>query len=339
MRLAGWFVLPGLVVAAGTYAAYTAYERWLDRPLAIERELTLEIQPGETVRSVAARLGAQGALDRPQGLVLHARLSGQAAGIRAGEYRVTSAHTPRSLFADFVAGRVVTYDVRIDEGGTLAGALSRLRGTATLVDDLEGATPDTLLARLGLGAGPGEGLFFPDTYHFERGTRMSTILRIAHARMDEVLAAEWNARSKPLPLASPYEALVLASVIEKETGRDADRGKISRVFNSRLERGRRLQSDPTVIYGLGTAFDGNLTRAHLQTDGPYNTYRRGGLPPTPIALPGRASIEAAVHPESGDYLYFVARGDGTSEFSRTLAAHEDAVRRYQIEKARQRETP
>lgn len=321
-------------LAAGlSIAAFLYYDRWLDRPLTLTEARIVEILPGDSSSTVADRLAQAGLIDHPEIFVLHARLTHSAARIRAGEYRIDPGHTPRRMLADFVAGRVVSYDVRILEGWTLRDVLTTLRATPKLVDDLEGATAEDLLEALGLGQGSGEGLFFPDTYHYTKGTTISSILRAAHARMASVLAAAWEGRAPDLPFASPYDALVLASIVEKETGLEADRDKVSRVFVSRLQRGMRLQSDPTVIYGLGTAFDGNLTRADLDADGPYNTYRRGGLPPTPIALPGRASIDATLHPAEGDYLYFVARGDGSSEFSPTLEAHVAAVRRFQLKGA------
>jgi len=184
--------------------------------------------------------------------------------------------------------------------------------------------------RLQLGRGNAEGRFFPDTYSYKKGDRASEILLRAHDRMAEVLEREWESRAPGLPYESADDALIMASIIEKETGRDDERRRISRVFVSRLQRTMRLQTDPAVIYGLGDAFDGNLTRDHLNADTPYNTYKQVGLPPTPIALPGLASIQAAMHPEDGDFLYFVARGDGTSEFSATLDQHLAAVRRYQL---------
>jgi UPF0755 protein len=315
---------------------YDFHRRWLDRPLPVREAVLIEVATGEALGPLADRLAAAGFLDHPRLFELHARAVGRAERIQAGEYRLVPGITPRSLLDDLVLGRVVTYDARIVEGATLAQALDALRAAPKLVDDLGGATPDDVLARLGLGQGPGEGRFFPDTYRYTKGTRASAILRIAFARMEAVLSQAWATRDPALPYRSPYEALIVASMVEKETGIESDRDKVSRVFASRLARGMRLQSDPTVIYGLGAAFDGDLRRIHLDTDGPYNTYRRGGLPPTPIALPGAASIHAAMRPADGSYLYFVARGDGSSEFSSSLAEHEAAVRRYQLRGNRSR---
>jgi UPF0755 protein len=189
----------------------------------------------------------------------------------------------------------------------------------------------TVLGVLGLPEGHGEGLFFPDTYHFERGTSDADILRRAYRKLASELEAAWQSRDAGLPYDSPYDALIVASLIEKETGRDSDRASIAQVFVSRLNRGMRLQTDPSVIYGVGPSFDGDLTRRHLRTDTPYNTYTRHGLPPTPIALVGRKSLKAAMHPAPGEFLYFVSRGDGSSHFSVSLEEHQAAVRRYQLQ--------
>lgn len=200
-----------------------------------------------------------------------------------------------------------------------------------LAHTLSGVDVETLLGALGLPGGHAEGLFFPDTYRFVRGDSDADILRRAYAKMQSELEAAWASRDLSVPYKTPYEALIAASLIEKETGRDEDREHISQVFATRLLEGMKLQTDPTVIYGLGDEFDGNLTRRHLRTDTPYNTYERRGLPPTPIALPGRKSIVAALHPGPGNFLYFVSRGDGTSQFSTSLAEHRAAVRKYQLQ--------
>jgi len=232
---------------------------------------------------------------------------------------------------ELVAGRVVRYPFRIIEGSTVRDVLRQLGATPKLEFDLAGVGVDALMSRLGIDAPFAEGQFFPDTYDYGKGTPASDLLRRANARMQTALQAEWATRAADLPYQSPDDALIVASLIEKETGRDADRANIARVFVSRLQRSMRLQTDPSVIYGLGEAFDGNLKRAHLIADNPYNTYKHRGLPPTPIALPGLASLHAALHPADHDYLYFVARGDGSSEFSATLKEHSAAVRRYQLQ--------
>jgi UPF0755 protein len=315
-------------VAAGAYA-YAM--RWAATPLPVEAPVIVELLPGGTLARFAAELKAAGVLQSDWLFTAYARWKGAAGRIQAGEYRVVPGETPNKLLADLIAGAVVRYEVRIVEGTTVMRVIEQLANTPKLVDDVGATSVTTLMQQLNLGDGHAEGQFFPDTYGYKKGTRASDVLVRAHERMRGVLARAWNDRADGLPYASPQEALIMASIIEKETGRDDERGKIARVFVSRLQRQMRLQTDPTVIYGLGDAFDGNLTRADLDADGPYNTYKVLGLPPTPIALPGLASIQAALHPDDGDYLYFVARGDGTSVFSATLDQHLAAVRRYQLD--------
>ena len=331
----GFLVRTGLiaVLLAGLAAAgaYGYAMRWATTPLAIEEPTIVELLPGATLAGFAGELKTAGVVQSDWLFTAYARWKGAAGRIQAGEYRVVPGETPDKLLADLVAGAVVTYDVRIVEGSTVMRVIEQLANTPKLVDDVGATSVATLMKQLNLGDGTAEGQFFPDTYGYRKGTRASDVLVRAHERMQAVLRREWNDRADGLPYASPQDALIMASIIEKETGRDDDRAKIARVFVSRLQRSMRLQTDPTVIYGLGDAFDGNLTRAELEADGPYNTYKVLGLPPTPIALPGLASIQAALHPDDGDYLYFVARGDGTSEFSATLDQHLAAVRRYQLD--------
>jgi UPF0755 protein len=290
-----------------------------------------QLHRGESFRAFAGRLGRAGIVEHPEVWALWARLTGKATLIQAGEYRLEPGETPASLLGRLLAGDVVTYRVQIIEGWTALQALGAVRQHQALRHEIGAATVETLLGALGLPGGHAEGLFFPDTYQFVRGDSDADILRRAYDRMQEVLNALWAERSEAAPYETPYEALIVASLIEKETGQDADRAIISQVFANRLARRMRLQTDPAVIYGLGERFDGDLKRAHLREDTPYNTYVRRGLPPTPIALPGASSIRAALHPEPGDYLYFVSRGDGSSQFSVSLEEHEQAVRRYQLQ--------
>ena len=259
------------------------------------------------------------------------RLTGVESRIQAGEYQLPADVTPQQVLARLSTGEgLVSYTISFIEGVTVREMREVLQRADNLRHTLDKLADDDLLAVLGLPPGPAEGWFFPDTYAFNRGTSDADILRRAYAQMREVLTASWEARADGLTLATPYEALTLASIVEKETGRGSDRPTISQVFNRRLQLGMKLQTDPTVIYGVGPEFDGDITRKHLRTDTPYNTYTRFGLPPTPIALPGRDSIEAALHPAESEFLYFVARGDGTSQFSATLEEHNAAVRRYQL---------
>jgi peptidoglycan lytic transglycosylase G len=304
---------------------------WAATPLPLQQPVVVELRTGDTFGRFAAELKLAGVINDTWTLTTYARWVGRAHRIQAGEYRILVGETPAGLLADLVSGSVVTYEALIVEGSTIMRVFEQLAQTPKLVNDVGATSVDTLMAQLRLRPGHAEGQFFPDTYGYKKGTRISDILRRAHARMQRVLAREWSNRAAGLPYATPQDALIMASIIEKETGHDADRTKISRVFVSRLQRSMRLQTDPAVIYGLGDRFDGNLTRAELDAENPYNTYRLAGLPPTPIALPGLASIRAALHPDDGDYLYFVARGDGTSEFSATLQAHLAAVKRYQLD--------
>jgi len=321
----------GLVVALLGAAAVAYLQHWAATPLPLQAAVVVELLPGGTFAGFASELQAAGAVDHDWLFTAYARWKGKTGRIQAGEYRIDVGETAERLLADLVAGTVVTYDARIPEGATIMRVVEQLAQTPKLIDDIAGASVETLMSRLQLGNGHAEGQFFPDTYGFKKGTRVSDILLRAHDEMSAALAREWSSRAPGLPYTTPNDALIMASIIEKETGRDEDRGKISRVFVSRLQRSMRLQTDPSVIYGLGDRFDGNLTRAQLDADGPYNTYRISGMPPTPIALPSLASIHAALHPDDGDYLYFVARGDGTSEFSATLDQHLAAVRRFQLE--------
>ncbi|TSE35545.1 endolytic transglycosylase MltG [Tepidimonas charontis] len=308
---------------------------WLNRPLPLrggnEAVLDVWIQPGQTVGQVAQTV-VQAGVETPA-LWLHAwfRLSGQGRRIQAGSYELRAGVTPRSLLEMLVRGQQATRRLTLIEGWNVREVLQAVRSAEFLIDDLPpGHDPVALARHLGLSAEHAEGRLFPDTYVYPKRSLASRVLRQAAAAMEARLAQAWAQRQPDLPLRSPDEALILASLVEKETGRDADRARIAAVFINRLRIGMRLQTDPSVIYGMGEAFDGNLRRRDLLTDTPYNTYTRAGLPPTPIAIPSWASLLAAVQPAPTRDLYFVARGDGTSAFSRTLEEHNRAVRRYQL---------
>ena len=329
-------VLPITLFAFGL-AAFLGVDAWLERwantPVALTEPVPFDIPNGATFKDVAATLHDAGITDATTRLALRARQRGLIEAMRRGEYRAAPGITPDGLLDMVARGEVVRHHVRIEEGETVAAMLRRLEADERLDFDLASSAPTQLAASLGVASPTNpalEGRFFPDTYQFDRGYQVSELLRRALRAMDEALAEAWAGRMGELPYESLEDALVLASLVEKETGLASDRARIAGVFVRRLSKQMRLQSDPTVIYGLGDAFDGNLTRAHLDADGPYNTYRRHGLPPTPIALPSRDSIHAALHPEIGDALYFVARGDGSSEFSATLEQHNRAVRRFQL---------
>ena len=313
---------------------WTVFERWLDRPLALDAPVVVELPPGGNLTSFLDDLHARGLLAHPHWLLAQARLDGVADKVRAGEYRLEPGLTPRLVLDMLVAGRVVVYAVTLVEGMTVAQVLARLHEQPKLDPALRGAATDSLLGKLDVDAGwpSAEGAFFPDTYQYSRGMSDADILLASHRALRDVLDEEWAARDAGLPYRSPYEALVMASLVEKETGVAEERREIAGVFVRRLQKGMLLQTDPAVIYGLGASFDGNLTREHLRTPGPYNTYLNPGLPPSPIALAGRAAIHAALHPAPGSALYFVARGDGSHEFSASLDEHNRAVRKYQLQR-------
>jgi UPF0755 protein len=326
LALAG---LTALVVLAG----HGVLQRWLDTPLALgEAPLEIEIPRGQPFAVTARQLAERGVLDHPRWLQLYARATGADARIRAGEYSVPAGTTPRSLLALLESGAVIQHSVTIVEGWTFRQLREALEAEPYLDHTLAGQDEAAVMAALGEPGTPAEGLFFPDTYLFGKGTTDLEILRLARDRMRRELDAAWAARAADLPIHSAYEALILASIVEKETALASERPRIAGVFTERLRIGMRLQTDPTVIYGLGTDFDGNLRRADLERDGPYNTYTRAGLPPTPIALPGAEALRAAVNPDERGELYFVATGlpDGSHEFSRTLKEHQAAVSRYLV---------
>lgn len=331
-----WRKLVALLLAAGALAAvagFVAFGSWLDRPLAVgEAPITVDVPSGQPFAATARELAARGVLDHPDWLRAYARLTGADARVKAGEYEIAPGTTPRELLRLFESGVVVRHAVTIVEGWTFRSLRAALERNPYLDNTLAGQGDDAVMAALGEPGTEPEGLFFPDTYLFGKGTADVEILRQARARMRRELAAAWDQRADDLPITTPYEALILASIVEKETALASERARIAGVFTLRMRRGMRLQTDPTVIYGLGASFDGNLRRADLERDGPYNTYTRSGLPPTPIALPGADALRAAVNPDERDEVFFVATGlpDGSHEFSRTLAEHEAAVRRYLV---------
>lgn len=311
-------------------AAAAAAWWWLDRPLALDKPtVELSIESGSTPREIAQGWVDAGVRTDARLLYEWFRWSGQARRIRAGSYAVETGVTPRSLLDKLVQGHETLETVRLIEGWTLRQWRAELAKAPRLVPTTAQMTEAELMAALGAPGVPAEGRFFPDTYAYSRGASDLAVLKRAHRAMEKRLEAVWAERAPDTPLKTPAEALTLASIVEKETGTAADRGLVAGVFVNRLRLGMPLQTDPTIIYGLGEAFDGNLRKRDLQTDGPYNTYLRTGLPPTPISMPGLASLRAAVKPESTRALYFVARGDGSSVFSETLADHNRAVNRYQ----------
>lgn len=323
----------GLAIAAMLVllAAWIAANRWLDTPIALDPDgRRIEVPVGQPFAHTAQDLAGIGLVDHPRLFAAYARLRGTDSRVRAGEYQVPPGTTPRQLLALLESGAVVRRSITVVEGWTFRDLRRALEKDTALVQTLSGEDDAAVMAALGEPGVAPEGLFFPDTYLYDKGTTDLAILRTARERMRVELDAAWAAREQDLPLETAYQALVLASIVEKETALTTERARIAGVFTHRLRSGMRLQTDPTVIYGLGPDFDGNLRRSDLERDGPYNTYTRTGLPPTPIALPGAASLAAAVRPDERGETYFVATGlpDGSHEFSRTLAQHERAVARY-----------
>lgn len=323
-----------MLIALGTGflagALWRDYLCFLSRPIQIEEaRLLFDVPRGTSLRALARRLHEQGVIERPYYFIALAYLQGDQSRLKAGEYALTPDMTPPRILELLTSGRVVEYSLTLIEGWTFRQALAALDAHEVFDGSKLSALSDAeIMVQLGRPDAHPEGLFFPDTYRFPRQTSALDILKRALARMDGILAEEWEKRAPNLPITTPYEALILASIVEKETGLASERARIAGVFTRRLQRGMRLQTDPTVIYGLGERYDGNIRRTDLREPMPYNTYVINGLPPTPIALIGRAAIQAALNPEAGEELYFVSRGDGSHVFSRTLDEHNQAVRRY-----------
>ena len=302
---------------------------WLGQPLTLPASpYAFDVKSGASLRSVARELSAAGVLAGELPLVTLARLRGVDRTIKAGNYEIAAGITLHQLLDRLTQGEARQTALLVVEGATFADLTRALAAEPGVVKTVLGLPQAELMQRIGADGTSAEGWFFPDTYFFVAGSTDAALLARAYRLMRARLDAAWNARSADLPLKNAYEALILASIVEKETGRAADRPLIAAVFINRLRLGMRLQTDPTVIYGMGERFDGNLKKRDLETDTPHNTYTRDGLPPTPIALPGQASLDAVTHPPTTPYLYFVARGDGSSEFSANLADHNRAVAKY-----------
>ncbi len=318
-------VLLGLLAAAGFGYWYVV------TPVAVGKlPAAFDIPPGMGFRAAVQRIEDAGVGAGRIPFELLARALARDQDIKAGSYELASAPTPMELLDKLTRGDVTQAEVKFIEGWTFRQLRATLDAHADIRHDSKGMSDTQLMARLLATDAHPEGLFFPDTYLFAKGSSDLRILRRAYDAMQRHLAREWEARDPRVPYRSAYEALVMASIVEKETGRASEREQIAGALVNRLRIGMLLQVDPTVIYGLGEAFDGNLKKIHLQTDGPYNSYLRPGLPPTPIAATGLGALRAALRPAKTDALYYVARGDGTSQFSRTLEEHNRAVRKYQL---------
>jgi UPF0755 protein len=314
-----------LAVAAAAFVIY-----WSREPLIIAGSPAIEfnITQGSSMRSAMRQVRDAGVPASPWLLEILARGLGSPP-VRAGSYRIEPGMTPLRLVDKLSRGDTIKESLTIVEGWSFAQMRAEMGRNRHLRPESMNLSDAELMQKVAPGYQYPEGLFYPDTYFYDRGASDLLVLQQAHQRMLKMLEQSWSKRSADLPYATPYEALIMASIVEKETGREDDRTRVAAVFVNRLKRGMLLQTDPTVIYGVGPSFDGNLRKVDLQTDTPYNTYMRAGLPPTPISLPGKASLDAALNPAPGNALYFVARGDGSSEFSSNLDDHNRAVNKYQ----------
>ena len=325
-------VVLGLFATAGVLGLNAV--RSLDTPLQLSAPLRFKVPAGTRFGRVAAELAAQGVVAQPKAWVLYARWKGLAAAVKAGEYEIQPGTTPRELLMKMVNGQVLLHSFTIVDGWRVQDMLEALRRNPEVVATLAQAPPaaqaQELMAKLGSSGIDAEGQFLPETYRFIGGTTDVDVLRQAHAALIKEIEAAWSARDPDLPLHSSHELLIMASIVEKESGLPQELPKIAGLYLHRFAIGMRLQADPTVIYGLGEGYDGDIHTVDLRTDGPYNTYTRAGLPPTPIALAGAAAIHATARPEKTDALYFVAstKGDGSHVFSATLEQHNAAVAAY-----------
>jgi UPF0755 protein len=320
------------VGAIGLFLLGAAYLLWAwNHPLRPGGEI-YEAKPGTSLRTFARGLSARKVLPESHSFVLLAHLTGHGRDLKSGEYRFRDGMSARELLDQIIVGRVIEYPAVLVEGWTFRQFLGTLAAAPKLGQTLAEKSPDDIMQRLGRPNEHPEGRFFPDTYYYAAGQTDIAILAKAYDKMQKLLQREWEGRENKLPLNNAYEALILASIVEKETGQVDERRLIAGVFINRLRHGMRLQSDPTVIYGMGKAFDGNIRLKDLRRDTPYNTYTRKGLPPTPVAMPGKDALQAVLHPMATGALFFVSRGDGTHEFSSTLEEHNRAVLKYQLKR-------
>ncbi len=320
------FIVVVLVIVSGTFYCY----RLINSPLIVSSNQTYLVASGSSLYRITHNLVDAGIVNMPTVIFrFYAMMTGSQGQLKAGKYDISEVNSPRELLALLRSGKVMEWGITFVEGWTFADWRKALDGEAEIHHQISSETDLGIMTLLGKPGMLPEGWFFPDTYHYTSGESDIDILRQAHRKMIRVLDENWQGRAVGNLIGTPYEALIIASMIEKETGVNDDRGRVARVFFNRLEQRMRLQSDPTVIYGLGSRYTGDLVLRHLKEDTPYNTYVNAGLPPTPIAMPGLASIQAALHPAAGEYLYFVAKGDGSSYFSKSLEEHNAAVERYQ----------
>ncbi len=327
------FKLLGAAVLLGSFTlgwAWMSYQSFVDGPMTLAQpEQYFTVVSGDSVGKIATSLQQQGLIESSRLFRWMVKFSGEAQRIQAGEYLLTEGMTPGQLLQNMVQGKVRQFSLTMIEGQTFREMMQLINAEPNLKHTLNGLSDDEIMARIGHPDEHPEGRFLPETYYFPRGLSDVEFLKRAYDALSRELDEAWQSRDVGLPLKTPYEALILASIVEKETGLASERPAIAGVFIRRLEKRMRLQTDPTIIYGLGPDFDGNLRRRDLKTDGPYNSYTRRGLPPTPIAMPGADAIRAVMHPDDSDNLFFVAKGDGSHHFSATVEEHNRAVTKYQ----------
>ena len=310
---------------------WSSYQSALKEKLVVQnKSIDYSIKSGSSLTSIIYDLANKNIIKQPRYLLLYARLNGLSNKMKTGDYRLTSDHTAQEFLDDIFSGKVVQFSLTIIEGWSFNQLLEAINNHPQIKHTIADKSKKEIMHELELAGTHYEGQFLPDTYNFPKGLTDIEFLKRAHTSLKSVLKEEWNNRTVGLPYINAYEALTMASIVEKETGQASERKQIAGVFIRRLEKRMRLQTDPTVIYGMGNKYKGNIRKKDLLRDTPYNTYRRHGLPPTPIALPGRDAIHAALHPADGDALYFVARGDGSHQFSATLNEHNKAVIKYQL---------
>jgi UPF0755 protein len=332
-RLFQLFIMMTLLLLAATAITMSLYRGFQVSEISVPEEgMIYTIPAGTSLKQLAFDLQRHGIIDQPRFFVMLGRELDAARSLKTGEYTLVQGMTPRSLLEQVTDGQVIQYSLTVIEGQTFREMLARIASHAVIEHTLEGLDDGEIMARLGHPGEHPEGRFLPDTYNFPRSTTDLAFLQRAYNAMTDQLQQAWEERQEGVPFKSPEEALILASIVEKETGRAEERPVIAGVFVRRLQKGMKLQTDPTVIYGMGAAFDGNIRLRDLRKDTPYNTYTRSGLPPTPIALPGADAIHAVLHPAAGNSLYFVAMGEGRHYFSSTLKQHNLAVDKFQKKK-------
>ena len=326
-----FFALAILVGSLAVGYLWWDAKNYLNSPLLLTSdEKVIHVEQGSNLTRLLYRLQKQNVVTKPRYLLWYARLFSTPNTLHVGEYQITRSDTPLSLIEKLLSGKVKLYSLTIIEGWNFSQMMAEVNKNPVLLHKLKGLSDSRIMQEIGKQNVHPEGRFMPDTYRYPKGMSDTDILKQAYTAMENYLAKQWPDRDVGLPFKTPYEALILASIVEKETGLASERGQIAGVFVRRLQARMRLQTDPTVIYGMGKNFKGNIKRRDLKRDTPYNTYRRHGLPPTPIAMPSKEAIDAALHPVAGETLYFVSKGDGSHYFSATLKEHNNAVIKYQL---------